>query len=95
MIIAQWENDEELYDAAIEADEESFPASVVDALLEGGNPIKVYRQHRGLLQEELAAQFEIDTVYLSQIETGAREVPLPLRRKIAVALSVDLDDLEA
>lgn len=32
--------------------EETYPAAVVDALLEGQNPIKVFRKNRGLIQKE-------------------------------------------
>jgi ribosome-binding protein aMBF1 (putative translation factor) len=57
--------------AAIErGEEELIPAEVVDALLEGENPIRVWRQHRGLTQQQLADMAEISAPYLSQIESG-------------------------
>jgi DNA-binding XRE family transcriptional regulator len=87
-------SDEEFFDQAMEENEEAFPAVVVDALLAGDNPIKVYRKHRGLKQKELAAMVDIQAVYLSQIETGRRGGSLELRRRIASGLGVDLDDLE-
>ncbi len=46
------------YDAAVEriaAGEELVPAEVVYALLDGGNPIRVWREYRGLNQVQLAA----------------------------------------
>ena len=37
-------------------EEETVPAAVVNALLEGANPVKVWREHRALTQDVLAAQ---------------------------------------
>ena len=65
--------DEELYDLAAAAREESFPAAVVDRLLAGEHPVRVYRQHRGLAQKQLAEAAGIGVAYLSQIETGKRK----------------------
>jgi len=45
--------DEELYDLAKSAGGESFPATVVDRLLAGESPIRVYRDHRRLTQKQL------------------------------------------
>lgn len=88
-------SDEELFDAARSEDEEAFPAAVLDDLLAGVNPIKVYRKYRNLKQKELADLVNINPVYLSQIETGKRDGSIDVRRKIAAALRVDLDDMEA
>ena len=84
------------YDAAIEriaAGEELVPAEVVYALLEGGNPIRVWREHRGLSQAELAAQAGISASYLSQLESGKRDGTIEVLQSIAVTLGVGLDDL--
>ena len=62
------------YDAAVEAienGEELIPAKIVYALLDGGNPIRVWREYRGLSQQGLAAA-GISPSYLSQLETGKR-----------------------
>lgn len=80
--------------AAIErGEEELVPAEVVDALLEGENPIRVWRQHRGLTQQQLADQAEISAPYLSQIESGKRDGTPDVLIKIAKALDLDLDDI--
>ena len=59
-------SDEELYDNAGSADEESFPIDVADRLLAGENTVKVYRVHRGKTQKQLAQEVGINTghVYL-------------------------------
>ena len=86
-------SDEEVYDFAKEEEDESFPIEVVDRLLSGVSPIKVYREHRGMSQKELAASVNISPVYLSQIETGRRVGSARTLASIAHALEVNLDDL--
>lgn len=85
--------DEELYDLAKTAGDESFPAAVVDRLLAGESPIRVYRDHRGLTQKQLADAAGINPVYLSQIETGKRTGSAKTLASIAGALRVEVDDL--
>ena len=85
--------DDELYDLAKSAGGESFPATVVDRLLAGESPIRVYRDHRRLTQKQLAAAAGINPVYLSQIETGKRTGSARTLVSIAGALDVDVDDL--
>ena len=86
-------SDEEHYDRATASNDESFPIEVVDQLLAGQNPISVYRNYRGLTQNELATAAGINTVYLSQIETGKRTGSAKTLAALAKALQVAMDDL--
>ena len=86
-------SDEALYDRADAEGGESFPAEVVDRLLAGQNPIRVYRDHRGMTQGALAAAAGIHPVYLSQIETGKRSGSAKTLAAIAEALGVTVDEL--
>ena len=86
-------SDEEHYDRATASNDESFPIEVVDQLLAGQNPISVYRNYRGLTQNELATAADINTVYLSQIETGKRTGSTKTLAVLAKALKVTVDDL--
>ncbi len=86
-------SDEELYDLALAEAEETFPIDVADRLLDGENPLKVYRGYRGLTQKALAQAAGINAVYLSQIETGRRTGSAKTLAALAAALSVDIDDL--
>ena len=74
-------------------DEELVPAEVVDAILRGESAIRVWRQHRGLSQVQLAEAAGISQGYLAQMETGKREGTIAVYRALADALGVDLDDL--
>jgi len=80
--------------AAIErGDEELIPAEVVNAILDGKNPVKVWREYRGLTQNQLADAAEISKPYLSQIETGKRTGTTGVLSAIAKALDVSLEQI--
>lgn len=79
--------------ARIAAGEEIIPAEVTYALLEGANPLAVWRKHRGLTQVVLAEQAGISKAYLSQLESGKRNGTTEVLTRLAHALRVDLDDL--
>jgi DNA-binding XRE family transcriptional regulator len=74
--ICEEADDVRVFDEAMEAirqGEELVPAEVVNRLIEGENPIKVWRQHRGMSQAALARAAGIKAAYLSQLEMGARK----------------------
>ena len=80
--------------AAIErGEEELIPGEVVDALLDGENPVKVWREYRGFTQQQLAEAAGISTPYLSQIETNKRAGTTEVLAAIAKALKLTLDDI--
>lgn len=85
------------YDAAKAAlekgEDELIPSEVVYAILDGENPIKVWREYRGLTQQQLAAAVGISKPYLSQIETGKRKGTTEILSAIAKALGVSLDEV--
>lgn len=84
------------YDAAMEriaAGEELVPAEVVYALLDGGNPIRVWREHRGLSQDDLAARVGISAAYLSRLELRNYDQTMEVLHTIAAVLTITLDDL--
>ena len=85
------------YDAAKAAlengEDELIPAEVVFAILDGANPIKVWREYRGLTQQQLADKVKISKPYISQIETGKRTGTTEILSAIAKALDVSLDEV--
>jgi DNA-binding XRE family transcriptional regulator len=84
------------YDATLEsiaAGEETIPSEVVYAILDGANPIRVWRKHRGLTQQQLSAAAGISKPYLSQIELGKRTGTTEVLTAIANALNLTLDDI--
>ena len=76
-----------------EGEEELIPSEVVYAILDGANPIRVWREYRGLTQQQLAEAAGISKPYLSQLETGKRTGTAEVLAAIARALNISLDDL--
>lgn len=58
-----------------------------------GNRIKELRKLKGLSQERLANEAEIDRTYLPSIEKGERNVSIEVVEKLANALGVKIKDL--
>lgn len=84
------------YDEARQAlaeGEELVPADVIYALLDGENPVRVWREHRRLSQQEVAERTGISVPYLSQIESGRRKGTTGVLAALARVLGVTLDDL--
>ena len=73
---------------------ETFPDTVVGAILDGTHPIKAFREFRGLTQAQLATKVGTSSVYISQLERGDRRASRKLRAKIGIALKVQPDLLE-
>lgn len=86
------------YDAArqrIEQGEETLPDYAVYALVDGKNLIRVWRDYRGMTQQQLAMAAGISASYLSQLESGKHTGTAEVLSAIAGALTVDLEDLLA
>ena len=78
--------------ARMDAGEETWPLSVVTALVGGENPVRVFRRHRGLTQAALAAKAGLKQPAVARAEKGGRTSVAALKA-LAGALAVDLDDL--
>lgn len=76
-------------------EEELIPSEVIYAIMDGQNPIKVWREYRRLTQQQLAATAGISAAYLSQIETGKRNGAIAVLTALAAALQVSLDNIVA
>jgi DNA-binding XRE family transcriptional regulator len=73
--------------------EETVPVEIVDRLLAGESPIRVWREYRGMTLEQLGTAVGKRKGYLSEIESGKKTGTLKTLRAIAGALRVDLDDV--
>jgi len=73
--------------------EDSLPIELVDRLLAGESPIRVWREYRGLSLAALADRAGIGKGYLCQIENGERTGTIGTMKKLAHGLDVELDDL--
>ncbi len=88
-------SDEELFDLAM-ADRSgpAVPYAVVSRLINGENPVKVYREWRDLTQAELATKTGVTSGYVSQVERGIRQLSRKAQVTFATALGINTDDLD-
>lgn len=76
--------------SAIADGEETYPDAVVSALLDGENPVRVFRRWRGLKAADLARASGLGPAYLSEIETGRKTGSARALKAIAATLDVDM-----
>jgi DNA-binding XRE family transcriptional regulator len=82
------------YDRAkAQRDHETVPIAVADALLAGQKPMRVWRDYRGMTQEQLAQAAGVRRAYITQLESGKRRGSAEVLARIARALGVHIDDL--
>ncbi len=91
---AEMLDDVAAYDAAKrDTDDELIDGSVVEALVNGDNPVAVWRKQRNMSQSELASAIGKTQPYIAQIEKGKRDGSIAVYKAMAAVLHVDLDDL--
>ena len=74
-------------------DEELIPAEFVNRLLNGDNPLKVYREMRGHTQAQLAKISDVNRTTIGEIEIGRKQGSVATLGRLANALNVTIDDL--
>ena len=74
-------------------DEDTIPAAVVDRLLAGEPPVRVWREHRGLTQAQLAEAAGVTQSMVAMIERVDRRGTVDTLTVIARSLKVELEDL--
>lgn len=79
--------------AIASGEDELVPSQVVDRLMAGESPIKVWREHRGMTGRQLADRAQVSAAYVSEIETGKKAGSVSALKRIARVLAVDLDDI--
>jgi len=75
-------------------EEEAIPAEVAYRIVfDGESPLKVFREYRGLTQEQLAEKAGTTKNYISQIENRRRHAGRKLLKRLAQALNLSPEDL--
>lgn len=74
-------------------EEELVPAAVVDRLLAGESPVRVWREHRGMTQSGLGRASGVNRVVIADIEAGRKGGSVRSLKALAEALGVGMDDL--
>lgn len=70
-----------------------IPEELVRRELAGESLVKIWREHRGMTQQELANRAGISKPFLSQIECGKRKGTVETLSALARSLDVPLDVL--
>jgi DNA-binding XRE family transcriptional regulator len=90
---AEMLDDIKAYDEAMASNDEMIPSEVVNRLFSGESKVKVWREFRGLSQAALAEVANLSQANIAQIEGGKRTGSIASLKRIAEALTLDLDDL--
>jgi DNA-binding XRE family transcriptional regulator len=94
---AEMLSDVQAYDAAkarIErGQDELIPLEITERRLAGESTVKIWRQYRGLTQEDLAKTSKVSRPMIAAIESRHKKGGIGTLKKLAVALRVDLDHL--
>src|ERR687891_997338 len=70
-----------------------IPLEVVKRLLDDENPVKVWREHRGLTRQALAHAAGLPQSTIALLESGERKGTVAPMRRLAGALGINLDTL--
>jgi DNA-binding XRE family transcriptional regulator len=76
-----------------DSNQDRIPLEVVKRLIADENPLKVWREHRGLTQQALACAAGLPPSTIARLESGERKGPVDQMRKLAGALGINHDTL--
>ena len=77
----------------VEARADHLPVELVMRLLDGEPPVRIWREHRDLSPEALAAAAGVSPADLAEIEAGRAPGNVATFRSLAGALGVAIDDV--
>jgi DNA-binding XRE family transcriptional regulator len=96
-LIGRLEEAEDLVEArrvlAATKPEDYLALAEADRLAAGESPVRVWREHRNLTMQALAAKSGVPQPYISEIETGKKPGSLKAMAALAKALGLAIDDL--
>lgn len=73
--------------------EEGMPSALVERLIDGENPLTIYREWRGFNQSSLARASGVNRTQIADIEAGRSMPSVVTLKKLAETLNVDMDML--
>jgi len=94
---AEMLSDVKAYDAAKarmeRGQDEPIPLEITERRLAGESTLRIWREYRGLTQEDLAKKSKVSRPMIAAIESRHKNGGIGTLKKLAVALKVDLDHL--
>ena len=76
-----------------DAGEEYLPVELADRIMDGENPLRVWRTYRGLTQGQLGQEVNRQAAFISKLESGEAEGGVGLWARLADALGVTIEDI--
>jgi DNA-binding XRE family transcriptional regulator len=67
-----------------------IPLELAERIWNGENAIRVWRDHRGMTQAELATACGLARPYIAQLEAGKRQMSVAVLGRLAEALDTDV-----
>ena len=74
-------------------EDELIPLEITERRIAGESAVKIWREHRGLTQEDLAKASKVSRSMIAAIESKHKTGGVATLKKLAVALKIDLDHL--
>jgi DNA-binding XRE family transcriptional regulator len=74
-------------------DDELIPLEIAERRLAGESTVKIWREYRGLTQEDLAKASNVSLPMIAAIEARHKKGGIAALKKLAAALRVDLDHI--
>ena len=96
MDVAEDKADEQVADALAarrDAGDEYLPVELADRIMDGENPLRVWRTYRGLTQGQLGQEVNRQAAFISKLESGEAEGGVGLWARLADALGVTIEDI--
>lgn len=81
------------FDRALAEGGDGLPHAFMVRLIGGENPLRVFRDWRGLTQQALADASGVNRVQIADIEAGRANGSVQTLKKLAAALGVTIDEL--
>jgi DNA-binding Xre family transcriptional regulator len=76
-----------------EGRDDALPVAFYRRIRGGEHPLRVWREYRDIGLNTLARKAGMSSSYLSEIETGSKPGSAVTLKKLAEALSIDMDEL--
>lgn len=73
--------------------DELVPSEVAKRLVSGENPLRVWREFRGMTQAALSGASGVNRVQIADIEAGRKNGSVETVCKLAAALGIGVEDL--
>jgi DNA-binding XRE family transcriptional regulator len=73
--------------------DELIPLEITERRLSGESTLKIWREYRGLTQEDLAKTSKVSRPMIAAIESNHKKGGIGTLKKLATALKIDLDHL--